>query len=191
MARRLELLRRLSHWLMKEPDLEEEALRAHQDGRNLVIERQTLADAANAIELTTPSGKVSQIALQSARPGVFSAAIPATETGLYVLKDGPLTAFAVTGTADQKEFADVRATASLMQPVASATGSGIAWLEDGMPRLSKAKAGALASGSGWMALTDNQQFRVLSVRETPLFSTLLSLAALLAALSFMWYREGR
>lgn len=187
----LELLRRISHWLMKEPDLEEEALRAHQDGRNLVIERQTLADAANPVEVTTPSGKVSQVPMKQGRPGVFTAAIPAAETGLYVLKDGTLTAFAVTGTADQKEFADVRATDALMKPVAAATGGGIAWLEDGMPRLSKANAGALASGSGWMALTDNQQFRVLAVRETPLFSTLLSLAVLLAGLSFMWYREGR
>ncbi|MBL8790596.1 MAG: hypothetical protein JNM45_08860 [Rhizobiales bacterium] len=187
----LELLRRISHWLMKEPDLEEEALRAHQDGRNLVIERQTLADAARPVEVTTPSGKVSQVTLQTGRPGVFTTAVAATETGLYVLKDGDLTAFAVTGTADQKEFADVRATASLMQPIATATGGGIAWLEDGFPRLSKVKSGALASGSGWMALKDNQQFRVLSVRETPLFSTLLSLGVLLAALSFMWYREGR
>jgi len=187
----LELLRRISHWLMKEPDLEEEALRAHQDGRNLVIERQTLADAANPVEVTTPSGKVSQVPMKQGRPGVFTAAIAAAETGLYVLKDGTLTAFAVTGTADQKEFADVRATDALMKPVAAATGGGIAWLEDGMPRLSKANVGALASGSGWMALTDNQQFRVLAVRETPLFSTLLSLAVLLAGLSFMWYREGR
>ncbi|MFT3672358.1 hypothetical protein [Aestuariivirga sp.] len=187
----LELLRRISHWLMKEPDLEEEALRAHQDGRNLVIERQTLADAANPVEVTTPSGKVSQVPMKQGRPGVFTAAIPAAETGLYVLKDGTLTAFAVTGTADQKEFADVRATGALMQPVAASTGGSIAWLEDGMPRLSKANVGALASGSGWMALTDNQQFRVLAVRETPLFSTLLSLAVLLAGLSFMWYREGR
>ena len=36
----LDLLRRLSHWLMKQPDLEEEALRLSSRGRELVIERQ-------------------------------------------------------------------------------------------------------------------------------------------------------
>ena len=40
------LLRRLLHWLMREPELEEEALTAHSEGRNLVVERQTLSEAA-------------------------------------------------------------------------------------------------------------------------------------------------
>jgi hypothetical protein len=187
----VELLRRISHWLMKEPDLEEEALRAHQDGRNLVVERQTLADAARQIDVTSPSGKQSRITLQQVRPGVFANSMAAAETGLYTLRDGDLTTFAIFGTADQKEFTEVRATADVMAPVAAATRGTVSWLEDGMPRLSKARAGALMGGSGWMALTDNEQFRVLSVRETPLFSTLASLAMLLLALSFMWYREGR
>ena len=187
----VELLRRITHWLMKEPDLEEEALRARQDGRNLVVERQTLADAVRPIEVTTPAGKVSTITLEAATPGVFAASIAAAETGLYTLRDGPLTTFAIMGSADQKEFSDVRATSDLMQPVADATRSRIAWLEDGLPRLSKAKAGSVMGGSGWLAVADNQQFRVLSIRETPLFSTLASLAVLLLALSTMWYREGR
>ncbi len=38
----LDLLRRLAHWLMKEPDLEEEALRATVQGHRLAIERQSL-----------------------------------------------------------------------------------------------------------------------------------------------------
>ena len=187
----VELLRRITHWLMKEPDLEEEALRARQDGRNLVVERQTLADAVRPIEVTTPAGKVSTITLETATPGVFAASIAAAETGLYTLRDGPLTTFAIMGSADQKEFSDVRATSDLMQPVADATRSRIAWLEDGLPRLSKAKAGSVMGGSGWLAVADNQQFRVLSIQETPLFSTLASLAVLLLALSTMWYREGR
>ena len=40
----LDLLRRLSHWLMKQPDLEEEALRLSARGRELDVERQTMAD---------------------------------------------------------------------------------------------------------------------------------------------------
>lgn len=187
----VELLRRISHWLMKEPDLEEEALRARQDGRNLLIERQSLLDVANPVEVTSPSGKTSRVVLQSTRPGVFANSVAASESGLYSLRDGALSTFAIIGTTDQKEFADVRATADLMAPAAAATRGTVTWLEDGLPRLSKARAGALMGGSGWMALTDNQQFRVLAVRETPLFSTLASLAVLLFALSFMWYREGR
>jgi hypothetical protein len=47
------------------------------------------------------------------------------------------------------------------------------------------------SGSGWMALRDNGLYSVTSVSSFPLFSTLLGLAALLLAVSAMWYREGR
>ncbi len=135
----VELLRRISHWLMKEPDLEEEALRARQESRSLVVERQTLADAAKDVDVTSPSGKISKVPLKLARPGVFSGSIAAEETGLYVLRDGALTAFAIMGTPDRKEFADVRATGDVMAPVASATRGTIAWLEDGLPRISKAR----------------------------------------------------
>ncbi len=187
----VELLRRISHWLMKEPDLEEEALRARQDGQNLIVERQSLGEQPPEVEVTSPSGKQFKIPLVAARPGVFAATVPAAETGLYALRNGEHSTFAIIGNADQKEFADVVATADVMQPTAAATGGRVAWLEDGSPRLSKAKTGAIMGGSGWMALRDNQQFRVLAVRETPLFSTLTSLAVLLLAFSFMWYREGR
>ena len=122
---------------------------------------------------------------------MFTGSVPLAETGLYALRDGDLTAFAITGNADQKEFADVRATGDVMAPVAAASGGGVYWIEDGLPRFSKASPSGLKSGSGWLALTDNEQFRVLAVRETPLFATLASLAVLLIVLSMMWYREGR
>ena len=52
----LDLLRRLSHWLMKEPDLEEEALRLTVRGHELLVRRQTMADEASPVTLTSPSG---------------------------------------------------------------------------------------------------------------------------------------
>ena len=187
----MEVLRRLAHWLMKEPDLEEEALVARQIGNNLLIERRSLADAVKPVQVTSPSGKTSTATLLPSAPGVFSALVTTTETGLYAVKDGDKQAFAIVGNADSKESSDVRATSARMQPAATATGGGVAWLEDGLPRLSKVRPLALAAGNGWMAVTDNQQFRITALRETPLFSTLASLGVLLLALSLMWYREGR
>src|SRR6201992_2884108 len=40
----LDLLRRMSHWLMKQPDLDEEALHLQVRGHDLVVQRQTMAD---------------------------------------------------------------------------------------------------------------------------------------------------
>ena len=63
----IDLLRRLSHWLMKEPDLEEEALRLSVRGHDLTVQRQTMADTVDQVTLTMPSGKTQTLTLSSGR----------------------------------------------------------------------------------------------------------------------------
>ncbi len=186
-----ELLRRMAHWLMKEPDLEEEKLSAKQSAGNLIITRQTLADKAAPVTLTSPSGKTQTIELKPDGAGHFTATVPVTEAGLHTLSDGKLLAAAAVGTGDAKEASDIRATTDKLQPVATATGGGIVWIEDGMPAIGKSSATRLMAGSGWMNIRDNGQFRVTAIHQISLFSTLLSLALLLIAASAMWFREGR
>ncbi len=187
----VELLRRIAHWLMKEPDLEEEALRAKQVGSSLRVERRTMAESATDVQITDPSGKTVALKLEQQEPGLFVGQTDVSEPGLYLLKDGTLTSSAAVGNADDKEMQDLRATAELLQPVAKATGGGTYWIEDGLPRVSLASPGGGTAGSGWMALRDNGRYRVTAVREIALFSTLASLAALLLLIPALWYREGR
>jgi hypothetical protein len=186
-----ELLRRMAHWLMKEPDLEEEALIGKQEGTNLVIERRTMADKANEVTITAPSGKTEKLALAEETPGIFRARIKIAEAGLHRLSDGKLEAVAVAGDADAKEASDLTATAAKLQPIADQTGGGINWFEDGLPRLLKMAPGRQMGGSGWIGLKQNNAYRVLDAIEFPLSATLAALALLLAALCAMWYREGR
>jgi hypothetical protein len=186
-----ELLRRMAHWLMKEPDLEEEALEGNQRAGDLVIERRTMADAAEPVTVTLPSGKTETIQLREVAPGRFQGSIPVTEAGLHRLADGKLVSVAAAGSADAREMASLVATASVLAPVAAATGGGVNWLEDGLPQLVKVDQGRQASGNGWIGLRANDAHRVLAVSDTPLFATLLSLGVLLLAFSAMWYREGR
>ncbi len=186
-----ELLRRMAHWLMEEPDLEEEALSAAQQGNQLVVERQTMSGQANPVAVTLPSGKTETIALSVTSPGLWRGKLEVTEAGLHRLNDGSLSAVAAAGSADAREASDILATDKIMAPIAEATGGGIAWLADGMPRLVKVNDGRQMSGSGWLGLKSNGAYRVISVAELPLFATLLSLAALLLAICSMWYREGR
>ena len=186
-----ELLRRMAHWLMKEPDLEEEALEGNQQGQNLVIERRTMADAAEPVTVTLPSGRNETVQLREVAPGRFTGTIPVTEAGLYRLADGKLVAVAAAGSADAREMSSLVATASILAPVAAGTGGSVSWLEDGMPQFVKVDAGRQMAGNGWMGLRANDAHRVLAVSDTPLFGTLLSLGVLLLAFSAMWYREGR
>jgi hypothetical protein len=186
-----ELLRRIAHWLMKEPDLEEEALIAKQIGGFIDIERRTMADTAEPVTITLPSGAVQTAQMQLIEPGIFKGRVGIAETGVHRFKDSTMQAAAAIGNADAKEMSDLRATENLLKPAAAATGSGVFWFEDGMPRIAKANAGSSMAGSGWLAFRANNQFKVTAVREIPLYSTLLALAALLLVASAMWYREGR
>lgn len=186
-----ELLRRMAHWLMKEPELEEESLSARQAGGNLVIERRTMSDRTEPVTVTLPSGKTETLPLTEVAPGRFQASLPVTEAGLHRLGDGTLEAVAAAGAATAREAADILATAAALTPVVTATGGSITWLEDGMPRLVKVDKGRRMSGSGWIGLTANGAHRTMAVTEIPLFSSLLALGALLLAISAMWYREGR
>ncbi len=186
-----ELLRRTAHWLMKEPDLEEEALSGRQEGRRLTVERRTMADRATPVTVTLPSGKTATVELTEQSSGRWQGRLDIVEAGLHRLADGKLEAVAAAGSADAREAADVIATANRLAPVSKATGGGIAWLEDGMPRVVKAAAGRQTSGAGWIGFKANGAYRVTAIAEIPLFATLLSLGALLLALCAMWYREGR
>src|ERR1700758_4100046 len=100
----IDLLRRLSHWLMKEPDLEEEALRLSVRGHDLTIQRQTMADSADPVTLTMPSGKSQTVTLNKAEPGIWRTTIEAKELGLWRATDGKLSALANVGPANPKEF---------------------------------------------------------------------------------------
>jgi uncharacterized membrane protein len=182
-----ELLRRLAHWLMKEPDLEEEALVIRSEGQNVVVERRTMAETVAPITLTTPDGKDQTLTPSEVTPGIFTSRIQNAAQGIYKATDGTLTTVAAIGNSDDKEQGNVIATADEMAPIATST----FWIEQGLPRLTKAEQGSLMSGGSWAALRDNKIYKTTAIREINLFSTLASLALLLLAMASMWYREGR
>ena len=141
----LDLLRRLSHWLMKEPDLEEEALRLTMSGRNLVVRRQTMADSVADVTLTSPSGASRVLKLEPTEPGVWEKSIVADELGLWRATDGKLNALVNIGPANPREFAEVTSTTDVLAPIANATGGAARRLDDGhgldVPRIVAVRSG--------------------------------------------------
>ena len=113
----VDLLRRLAHWLMKEPDLEEEALRASARAGELTVEQQTMADTSAPVTVRKPSGAVQTLTLTAAEPGLWRATIPADEIGLYRVEQGDKRAFAHVGPANPREFIDARSTADKLAPL--------------------------------------------------------------------------
>jgi hypothetical protein len=189
----IDLLRRLSHWLMKQPDLEEEALRLVARGRELVIERQTMADSAAPVTLTTPSGATSTIALQSAEPGVWRNSVDVKELGLWRATDGKLTALVSVGPANPREFAEVTSTTSVIGPLAAASGGEARRLNDpaAVPRVIAVRSGDTFKGVDWIGLKMRDVSVVRGIGVLPVFAGLLGLLLLVGALAATWAKEGR
>lgn len=186
-----ELLRRLAHWLMKEPELEEERLSATIASGKIVIERRTMAQTARPVTLTMPSGRHSTLALANISPGLWRTSANASELGLYRVTDGVMTAVAAAGPLNPKEVADMRATDSILNAPVEATGGSVRWLEDGMPDIRRVGRGERTSGTNWIGLRSNGAYRVTSVEQRPMLPGWLALILLVGSLLLAWRVEGR
>jgi hypothetical protein len=187
-----ELLRRLAHWLMKEPDLEEERLNGTIRGDRLIVTRRTMAERAATVEVTYPSGRVERVTLAPTDDGAFSGTLKAEEMGLYRLRDGALTAVAAAGPLNPRELSDVRATDKILKPIVDASQGGIRWIKrDGMPDIRRVRPGRAAADANWIGLRANEAYAVRSTRQTPLFHPAIALALIIGGLMLGWRREGR
>ncbi len=191
----LDLLRRLSHWLMKEPDLEEESLRLTVSGHDLVVRRQTMADQVGDVTLTSPSGAARTLKLDPAQPGVWESSIAANELGLWRATDGKLNALVNIGPANPREYAEVTSTTDVLAPLANATGGDSRRLDDGsglnVPRVVAVRSGDTYKGDDWIGLKMRDASVVRGIGVLPIFAGLLGLLLLLGSLAGAWAREGR
>ncbi len=192
----LDLLRRLSHWLMKEPELEEEALRATVRGATVEVERQTLRDNPGPITITGPDGQSRTVTLEPGRPGLFTARIPTSDLGLYRLTSDNLTAFASVGPENPRELMEVVSDPGALQTLAQATGGSSRRIgrESGsavnVPRIVPVRSGSQFAGNDWIGLRISDSGIVRGVRISPLFIGLLGLAVLFGALVAGWLGES-
>jgi hypothetical protein len=187
-----ELVRRIAHWLMKEPDLEEEALRATAHGGRIEIKRQTLADSFPPVVMTAPDGSSRTITLNNIAPGRAVATIQVDKPGLYKFDDGKLKTVAAVGNPDPLEFSDVRATDKKLKPLAEVSGGGMIWLADVPdPDVRRVAGNRIAYGDSWIGLRRNESYAVTGVNRYPLLPGLVIALAFLLGIGLAWFREGK
>ena len=185
-----ELLRRLSHWLMKEPELEEENLAATINNATLLITRQTLKEELPEVRVTSPDGKSEIVKMDFVSPGIGQAKMPVTQTGLYRINDGETTVLAASGALNPLELSDLRSTGALLKPVSTATGGGLFRMSDGMPTVRRVRVDRDRSGKNWIGLIENNAFAVSGYQQQPVIPPLVLLGLALMGLIGAWWREG-
>lgn len=188
----LELLRRLAHWLMKEPELEEEVLIASAVGRDVTVERRSLGGMASDVEFTSPSGVTGTAVLEEITPGKWGAVFDAPENGVYRLTDGALETVVAVGPASPIEFEQpIGASADLLALI-DKTGGGVYEISEiGAPDIRRTREGRVANGNAWLGLPKREAYTVQDIRLTPLAPgwLILLLAALFSVIA--WRIEGR
>ncbi|RJF64498.1 hypothetical protein [Rhodopseudomonas palustris] len=191
----LDLLRRMSHWLMKQPDLDEEALRLKVEGKDLQVIRQTMADNVPPVTVTSPSGQNRELTLTSNDPGTWRATLPADELGLWQATDGTLKALINVGPVNPKEFSEVTSTPDTLRPLAQTTGGDARRIADSgsveLPRIIPVHSATSFRGDNWLGVRMRDASVVRGVGVLPMFTGLIGLLLLLGAFAATWLREGR
>ena len=188
-----EVLRRLAHWLMREPELEEERLSIEAGPRGLEIARSTLSDSAGAVEIIAPSGARTRIDLDESAPGLWRAEAPVSEQGLYEARAGDLRAFAAVGPLNPREAAALSADPEILRPFAQVTGGSVFMTgEDGarLPDVRRIDRGARAHGDNWIGIERNGAYNVRAAAASPLGPGWAWAMFAMALLLLGWRRES-
>ena len=190
-----ELLRRIAHWLMKEPELEEERLALQDEDGDLRIERRTIGEDAAPVALTGPDGDTDEIELERDAPGVFTARIADAAPGVYRARSGELFAVGAVGRDPGREMSDVVSDRTRLAPLAAASQGGVFDVRRASaaaaPSIRRVNARGPAAGDAWAGLRRRNASRTDAVRDAPLAPPFAWLALTAFAIVGAWWFEGR
>ena len=187
-----ELLRRLAHWLMKEPELEENRLTAHIENHDLVVERHAIgqANVSSQAMVTTPDGQTRPLPMTET-DHVWHGHLPISGSGIWTIHQDSLTAFASPAQNDSLELQDLRATAEKIGPLTRSTGGALRWVGQSIPTLSLTTTQNYDSDANTIRLPQRMEANAETAQHHSLFPGWAILPLFLLCLGIGWWREGR
>lgn len=188
-----ELLRRVVHWLMKEPELDEKALSVDVLDRTVVLKRRNFKDAPVRVTVIEPDGAVKNIELEALDKPLLSKQITAAQLGVYRFEteDGQRRYVSI-GDLDAPELQSVTSSVKNISPVVESTGGGVFWLsETPQPQIKLVSERKKYAGKKWLGLKRNNAFTITGFENVPLLSPLISLILSVIALIAAWWFERR
>ncbi|ACT58425.1 DUF7408 domain-containing protein [Hirschia baltica] len=190
-----ELVRRTAHWLMKEPELEEELLTLASNGQQMKASLRSLSDRPNSLSITTPNGEILTPEWEKTDEGRFEASVDVDGLGMYTARAGEAETVALNGPANPLEYANVQSTTRILAPIADATHGGTFRIGEtnnpDLPAIRRVSKNGDHAGENWAGLKRNEAYTVRSSQATPLLPGVIGMALLMLILLFTWRREGR
>ncbi|MFP4097574.1 MAG: hypothetical protein ACLFP8_01505 [Alphaproteobacteria bacterium] len=190
-----ELLRRIVHWLMKEPELDEQAFEVIVNKDQITVQKPAFGRDEETISVQSPDGEVELLTLESGgdERGMLHHTMQAGGLGIYAFEDVQgLRKFAIVGDLNAPELDDVVTSSEAMDPLIKATGGAPIWLhETPRPDVGMRNSARRYGGNSWLSLRRNEDFTVARVRDIALLNEWLSLGLLLLALLLLWWKEGQ
>ena len=188
----LELLRRPPHWMLKEPELEEETLSATVSGQSLTVTRRSIEETPPGdVTITGPDGTETALPLTEVSPGRHEGVFEAPTVGLYRMEQGELSRVVAIGPSSPREFVETIASGDVLAATVAATNGGVLRLSEGAPDVRSVRDGRPASGRGWIGITPRGAYVTQDVRVAALLPgwAWLLLVAVFAIAA--WLIEGR
>ncbi|MDF1679197.1 hypothetical protein [Ponticaulis sp.] len=186
-----ELVRRIVHWTMREPELEEERLTMRSEGEDIIANLTSLSSTPDSLNIIFPDGSESTYGWAENEYGVQEVRLPSEQLGLYRAAVGDLETIFLNGPAQPREFADLLSTTERILPLAEATNGVVTRLTDAgdTPELRMTSRGG---GDGnWIGVRDRQAYAVRDASSQPILPTWLVAGMLFGLLLLAWRREGR
>lgn len=195
-----DLLRRVSHWLMKNPHLEEESLRlqALESGKKIMVERRTMAEAVDPITIVAPDGETRTIELTLKEPGVWVAEITTGKSGIYQARqEGSqmLVAYTHLGPENEREMEQVISTKEILEPLSALTGGTISRMLDAqgkivLPNVQFLTEDAEKADAGRIGIREVKETILRGLDKDALIPGWLGALLIAGLAAYGWTREG-
>ena len=188
-----DLLRRLVHWLMKEPELEENELSAKIDNDTILVTKSSLNLDKKPIISTSPDNIKEEIFLEDIGKGKQIGKILSPKEGTWKFSSGNSQISLIVGNSNSSEYLDVRTTDNIVKPIVSYTSGSINWVnnEKNIPKIKQIQKNKLIDNSKNIQLIKNEKYYVKNIQQSSLTPWYFILIFSLILLFLSWYRETK
>lgn len=189
----IDLMRKMIHWLLKEPSLEEGQIELSLAGEYITVTRYINPDDAPLL-YTDPEGTEKPLKLSKTAKRTYTAQVPADKNGLYSFYSGNNRAYIINGAYDTQEQTFMISNAQSMEKIVQQSGGKQVFADD----MSGLKISAMNPeyvrnyhSFNNIGLRQSQFTETLNVNYAPLFPAWAYLLTFVGIICFAWYRESK